>query len=282
MPPEPVLVLHGGSGRRPAAARLRRIRKRLRAIGHAGAAHLRRHSALETVAWVVARLEDDPLFNAGTGSYLQHDGRARMSASIMDGASRRFAAVLNVEHVRHPVLVARALLAQEDRVLAGSGALRFARVQGFGPWNPVTRERLRQWQHLAFDPSTQGTVGAVALDAAGHLAAATSTGGKGHDPIGRVSDSGMPVGNYADELVAISCTGCGEDIMDEGLAVRIAQQVADGAPLPRAFAAMFRRLRADARRSGAIGLDRRGRMVWATTLPILLAVGGSRRLATSF
>jgi L-asparaginase len=111
-------------------------------------------------------------------------------------------------------------------------------------------------------------VGAVALDRDGRLAAATSTGGKA----GRVSDSGVPAGNYANEAAAVSCTGNGEDIMEEALAVRIAQRVSDGAMLRRAFAGTFRELAQRRRRAGAIGLSRSGRYEWATTLPVLFAV----------
>ena len=276
MDAHPVLVIHGGTGSRPPRSRLERLRRSLRAICEEAYAHLRTHSALESVALAVRLLEDAPLFNAGTGSVLQEDGRARMSASVMDGSGVRFAAVLNIERVRHPILVAQALLHDEDRVLAGAGAVRFARSLGFPPWNPVTPLRLRQWRRRRRDQSSLGTVGAVALDRAGRLAVATSTGGKGFERVGRVSDSGLPVGNYANAQAAIACTGNGEDIVDEGLAVRIAQRVADGASLARAFSRTFGELRARRRHAGADGVSRDGRWRWETTLPILLAVAQTR------
>ena len=268
----PVLVIHGGTGRRPDGKRLARLRRSLRAVAEEAYAHLRAHSALESVVFAVQRLEDDPLFNAGTGSVLQRDGTVRMSASVMDGARQRFAAVLNIERVRYPIAVAHALLDEDDRVLAGTGATRFARSHGIPPWDPVTALRRRQWERRLRDPSSRGTVGAVALDRAGRLAAATSTGGKGCERVGRVSDSGLPAGNYANRQAAISCTGLGEDIMDEGLAVRIAQQVSDGSSLARACTRTFRELSARRRYAGAIALDQRGRWVWATTLPTIFAV----------
>ena len=240
-------------------------------------AYLHAHSAIDTVVHAVARLEDDPLFNAGTGSVLQRDGRVRMSAAVMDGARGRFAGVLNIERVRHPVEVACALLEESDRVLAGAEATHFARAAGYRAWNPVTPARLRAWRAQPRGRSPQGTVGAVALDRAGRLAAATSTGGKPFARAGRVSDSGLPVGNFADERVAVSCTGLGEDIIEEALAVRLAQQVADGRTLPQAFARTFRALRARHRWAGAIGLDREGRVAFATTLKALLAVGMNGR-----
>ena len=268
-----VLLIHGGTGSRPSRERITRIRRSLRAICREAYGFLQAHSALEASAYAVQLLEDDPLFNAGTGSVVQEDGRVRMSASVMDGARRRFSGVLIVERVRHPVLVAKALLDGEDRVLAASGAARFARSAGYARWDPLTPARRR-------DRTAQGTVGAVALDRAGRLAAATSTGGKGCERVGRVSDSGLPVGNYATAQAAISCTGHGEEIIDEGVAVRIAQRVDDGAPIGRAFARTFQELRSRRRRVGAIGLDRSGRWVWATTLPVLFAVGqaGVRRV----
>jgi L-asparaginase len=275
--PTPALFLHGGAGWSANPARRRRIRARLLAIREAAYRHLANCSALDVVVEVVRRLEDDPLFNAGTGSVLQADRRACMSASVMDGATRRFAAVLNVERVRNPVVAAQALLSAEDRVLDGTGATRFARSIGLGPWDPATPERLRQWKQRLGE--SHGTVGAVAMDADGRFAAATSTGGKGtaFTVRGRVSDSGLPAGNYATDLAAVSCTGIGEDIVDEALAVRLTQQVADGRTLARAFASTFRQMRARQRKLAAIGVDRSGLLAWGSTLPNLYAAGRSGR-----
>ena len=266
----PVLVIHGGTGSRPTRQRLKAIRRSLRAICQESYEHLQSHSALESVAFAVRLLEDNPLFNAGTGSVLQQDGKVRMSASIMDGERLRFAAALNLERVRNPVLVALALFDEPDRILAGPEATRFARSRGWPSWNPVTPQRLRQWTQRRRE--TYGTVGAVALDHAGRLAAATSTGGKGFERPGRVSDSGLPVGNYANTQMAISCTGLGEEIIEEGLAIRMAQRVLDGLSLRRAVAMTFRELTRRRRHIGAISLDRDGRFTWATTLPMLFAL----------
>ena len=269
MKKKPVLVIHGGTGAMPAAPRLRRIRRRLREIcARAHRALEGGAGAVEAAVLAVRLMEDDSLFNAGTGSALQRDGRARMSASVMDGARMRFAGVLNIERVRNPVEAARFLLEEEDRILAGPQALAFARSLGLGDWDPVTSPRRKQLEKET-DRLSQGTVGAVALDGEGRLAAATSTGGKSAARPGRVSDSGLPVGNYADEHVAVSCTGLGEQIAEDGLAIRLAQQARDGVPLARAFRATFRWLRSRGRRAGAIALDVRGRSAWDTTLPAL-------------
>jgi L-asparaginase len=263
---QPVLVVHGGTGIRSDDKRLGPIRKNLRAISEKVYSHLKSHTALETVSYAVQLLEDDSLFNAGTGSSLQEDGRARMSAAIMDGASRRFASVLNIERVRNPILVADALLDEPDRILTGAGATRYARAKGFGIWNPISAVRLRQWQQRkAGREGKHGTVGALALDAEGRLAAATSTGGRGFERVGRVSDSGLPAGNYATAEAAVSCTGIGEDIVDEAVAVRVIQRVADGAALAQAVERTFGELRARKRQLGAVALNRQGQWAWDTT-----------------
>jgi len=268
-----VVALHGGTGDRPTAARCERIRRHLCRILDRTYRYALTHSALDTVVYGACLLEDDPLFNAGTGSALQRDGAARMSASVMDGTPRRFAGVCNIERVRHPIQVAAALLNQPEHVLAGSHASRFARTLGMTPWDPVTAARRRQWAHRL--RGAHGTIGVVALDRDGRLAAGTSTGGRGFERPGRVSDSGMPAGNYATDAVAISATGRGEDIVDEGLAVRIAQQVADGRSVAEAVRRTVRELRQRTRQAGLIALDRAGRWTWATTLPALFAVARS-------
>lgn len=270
---QPVLVIHGGTGIKPDHKRIGPMRKNLRAISAKVYDYLKNHNALESVSYAVRLLEDDPLFNAGTGSSLQADGRARMSAAIMNGTTMQFAGVLNIERVRNPVHVADSLLDETDRVLCGPGATRFARSKKFGSWNAVTAQRRRQWMQRAKDASTgHGTVGAVALDMEGRLAAATSTGGKGFERVGRVSDSGTPAGNYASSEAAVSCTGMGEDIIDEVLAARIVVRVADGLAIRKAFSVSFAEMKIRRRRLAAIGLDRHGQWSWDTTLPLLLAV----------
>ena len=279
MSASPVVALHGGAGRHPHDGRVERRRRRLLQILDESYTFLQSHSALETAVFAVQRLEDDPLFNAGTGSMLQRDGRARLSASLMDGPRLRFSGVINIERVKNPILVARALLDESDRVLEGAGALRAARQLGFGPWNPVTPHRLKEWRRHR--EGTHGTVGAVVLDTTGRLAAATSTGGRGFERAGRVSDSGMPVGNYANGHVAISCTGIGEHIMAEGLAVRIAQRVTDGMSLSRSVRLTFQELARHRHEAAAMSVDRRGHVAWGCTTEILYAVAKTRARRTA-
>lgn len=266
---KPVLIIHGGAGRNfQDQRRFRRVRKKMRRILKLGYQKLVETNALDAVTYVVRLLEDDPEFNAGTGSMLQADGKARLSASVMDASTMRFAGVINIENIKNPVLVARALLSENSRVLAGSGAFRFARKIGFKAEDPRTTKAIRRWR----ERKEQGTdtVGACALDRLGHLASATSSGGRGFELPGRVSDSGMPIANFADDKCAISATGNGEEIIDEGFAVRIAQRIQDGRTLRRAFQKTFRELRARKRRIGAIGLDRKGNVAYAKTTDILI------------
>jgi len=266
---QPVLIIQGGAGRAyKDSRRAARIRKKISRILKLAYEKLADTDALEAVTDAVRLLEDDPEFNAGTGSQLQADGRARLSASIMDGSRLRFAGVINIEKIKNPILVARALLEEKDRVLSGKGAFQFARKLGLKPLDPRTIDSIRRWkkwQEEAYD-----TVGACALDRFGDLASATSTGGRGFERPGRVSDSGMPVANYADENCAISATGIGEEIIDEGLAIKIATRVQDGLSLARAFKKTFGEIRSRGRQIGAIGLDSKGRIAYASTTAILI------------
>jgi len=266
---QPVLILHGGAGkhfkdkRRPL-----RIRKKLGEILSRTYEKLLRTDALDAVTYATQQLEDDPEFNAGTGSMLQADGEPRLTASIMDGSAKRFAAVINLEKIKNPILVARALLEENFRVLSGKGAFRFARKMGLKPNDVRTENTIRLWRKRKAMGSD--TVGACALDRNGKLASATSTGGRGMETPGRVSDSGMPVADFADGLCAISATGHGEQIIDEGLAIRLAQQVQDGRTLGQAFRRTFYGIHLQKKSMGAIGLDRMGNVVHATTTDILL------------
>jgi beta-aspartyl-peptidase (threonine type) len=178
-------------------------------------------SALDAVEGAVRVLEDNPLFNAGTGSVLNADGIIEMDASIMEGRTLRAGAVANVRRVRNPVSVARKVLEEGRHVLlAGDGAMRFARACGIPDYPEerlVTERQGRRWE------AHHGTVGAVALDASGVLAAATSTGGLFGKRPGRIADSALiGSGTYADNEVAVSCTGLGEAIIRTVMAHRIA------------------------------------------------------------
>jgi L-asparaginase len=233
-------------------------------------------------------LEDDPRFNAGTGSVLQSDGQIRMSASLMDGTAQRFSGVINVSRVQNPIQLAQFLQESDDRVLSDNGAMELVRELQLPAYDPLTKLRLQEWileREGNFDKAMagvvaekelvseagRGTIGVVVRDAAGQLAAGTSTGGKGFERIGRVSDSAMPAGNYATADAAVSCTGIGEDIIEECLAARIVIRTTDGLPIAAAFDRSFREAYQRNRDLGAIGIDATGTIAWGKTSEVLLA-----------
>lgn len=264
----PALIIHGGLGSQPKSTeRKHHIEAALRRIAEAAYAFLQRHSAVETVVYAVSLLEDDPLFNAGTGSKIQSDGVIRMTASVMDGEAQRFAGVINIREVQNPVRIAALLLPHEDRVLASDEAIAFARNQGVVSYNPEIPARREEYQNKRLGKA--GTVGCVALDGHGRLAAATSTGGKGFEQPGRVSDSATVAGNYANAFAAISCTGTGEDIVNAALAARIVTRVTDGVPLCDACSMSVAEMKERNGHAGVIGLDRHGAVYQASTDPYL-------------
>jgi len=266
---QPVLIIQGGAGRGfKDSGRAAQIRRKIARILRFSYQKLKQSNALEAVTYAVRLLEDDPEFNAGTGSQLQADGAARLSASIMDGSELRFAGVINLEKIKNPILVARALLSEKDRILSGAGALHFAKELGLKTNDPRTPQAIRRWKKRK--DGGYDTVGACALDRFGNLASATSSGGRGFERPGRVSDSGMPVANYADENCAVSATGIGEEIIEEGLAIRIATRVGDGASLAKAFQKTFGEIQARGHFMGAIGLDSKGNFTAATTTKVLI------------
>lgn len=184
-------------------------------------------SAVDAVEAAVSSLEDFPLFNAGRGSVFNNKGGHEMDAAIMDGRTLEAGAVAGISHVKNPVQVCRAVMENSGHVmLAGAGADEFAKTQGFEQMSDdyyYTEQRYKQWQeamkegvvqldHTDKESKKFGTVGAVALDKDGNLAAATSTGGLTNKKFGRIGDSPIPgAGTYANnDTCAISCTGVGE------------------------------------------------------------------------
>jgi beta-aspartyl-peptidase (threonine type) len=229
---EPIVVVHGGASEWYAGTSLGRAACR-RAATAGWEALSAGGSALDAVIAAVRVVEDDPACNAGTGAVLTSRGTLELDACVMDGASLASGAVAVLPPFRNPIEVARAVL--EDgryHLLAGDGAAAFARARGFTPCDPalmITPERRAEFEGRAsFDRGN--TVGAVARDARGHLAAATSTGGiAGTDP-GRVGDAPLVGGGtYADERAACSCTGDGEAFARACAAFWTVENVGDGA-----------------------------------------------------
>ena len=223
--PGPVILVHGGAGRvTPGLVEPRRAGVRQAALS--GWQVLNRGGpAVEAVERAVRALENDPAFNAGRGACLNRDGEVELDASIMDGKDLAAGAIGAVKRIANPVTLARAVMeAGRHVLLVGEGAERFAAEAGIDACDPealvTTRQRARWAALRCAKGEAPGTVGAVARDRAGHLAAATSTGGLPFKAPGRVGDSALiGGGTYADDrLGAASCTGDGEAIIKMVLA----------------------------------------------------------------
>ena len=226
----PVLVIHGGAGvirKDLTPEREKLVRADLETALASGYAVLKKGgSSLDAVVSSIVVLEDSPRFNAGKGAVFTHDGKNELDAAIMDGATLRAGAVAAVHRVKNPVLLARAVMEKSPHVMMiGDGAEEFAQSVGIELVDPSYFRTEQRWNELqqalkaehdkqasTLDPAIHyGTVGAVALDAQGHLAAATSTGGITNKRYGRVGDSPIiGAGTYADAHCAVSATGWGE------------------------------------------------------------------------
>ena len=282
------LVIHGGAGvitrEQLGEADERAIRADLDAALDAGGAVLARGgTALDAVTAAVVVLEDSPWFNAGKGAVFTADGTHELDAAIMDGHTRRAGAVAGVRTVRHPVRLARAVMDHSPHVfLAADGAEAFAdtrpeieRVDSawFGTERrrqqlEAAREREQRQaagEEVPLPPGAYfGTVGAVALDAAGHIAVATSTGGMTNKRWGRIGDAPViGAGTYANDQCGISGTGWGEFYLRAVAAHEICARVAlRGDPIAVAAEDVINRvIPALGGDGGAIGLDARGTIV---------------------
>jgi L-asparaginase len=225
-------------------------------------------SAVTAVVRAVELLENDPLYNAGLGSKIQSDGRIRMSASLMDGRRIRFSGCVNVEGVKNPIRLAKVLQARDDRVLAGAGARQFAIEAGLPFASPFTAGARADFKRQQRGKS--GTVGAVALDRKHHLAAATSTGGRGFEYPHRVSDSPTAAANFANHLGAVSATGVGEEIVEHAVAARICAFLEAGLSLRAAGQRVLVQARRDRAEFGWIALDHHGEIQAVTTTKTLI------------
>lgn len=240
---------------------------------------LETHTALQTSVFAVSLLEDCSLFNAGLGSQIQSDGKIRLSASLMDGKSQRFSGVINVEDVKNAIQVAEKLMCEEDRVLSGYGAQEYARQNGFEYFNPETPQRRKEYEEKLSASIGLGTVGCVALDKDGNIAAATSTGGKGFEIPGRVSDSATVAGNYANSYAGISCTGVGEDIVSAGLSVKIVTRVIDGMSLEEASRKSFEEMQPYDGFAGIIGISSTGEIYHCDSYPYMVWASYDKQLS---
>jgi len=265
------IIIHGGFFSESSTSHETKVAKQnaLLRIVKDSYEYLKTHSAVETVVYAVSLLEDDELFNAGIGSQIQSDGKIRMSASLMDGVTQKFSGVINIEEVKNPIQVALELMKVDDRVLGGSGATNFARQHGFEKFSTEIPQRRAEYEAKLAATGT-GTVGCVAIDSNGNLAAATSTGGKGFEIPGRISDSATVAGNYVNEFCGVSLTGVGEDIVSGAVATKIVTRVTDGFSLDKAFEKTFAELKPYDGFAGAIAIDKDGNMFHQDSHPSMV------------
>ncbi len=287
------LIVHGGAGAwRPGSdddaiagttAAVAAGRKILEAGG----------SALDAACAAAVVLEDNPIFNAGTGAVLNFDGFVELDACVMLSDKNQIGSVSGLQRVKNPILVARQVMEVTDHVmLTGEGAQRFARVMGHADHDPVTAARRADWEQkkktleigvgtagsgamkirefLRSHPEyAGGTIGAVALDARGVLCAATSTGGVTMKMVGRVGDTPLPgCGTYASKLAASSATGTGEYVIRALACRQISDNVEKGMTLQAAINAVLDGLGRDFDADvGFIGIDAQGNAVGAHRTP---------------
>ncbi len=274
---DPVIIVHGGAWDIPPDLLEPSISGVERAAREGLKLLQEGRSALDAVERAVALMEDDPTFDAGVGSVLNVEGYVEMDAIIVDGSSLRFGSVAAVRRVRNPVSLARAIMDEMDEMMfVSEGAEKVALELGFELVDPeelIVERELEAWKRRV--SRFRGTVGAVALDSRGRIAAATSTGGMPLKRPGRVGDTPLiGCGAYANELGGASSTGQGEPIMRVMLS-KLAVDFLDRGLHPTEAARRSLSIMAD--RTGGWGgiivLDREGRVGYAHT---------SRRMAVAY
>tara|TARA_Y100001970_G_C14168853_1_gene822925 strand:+ start:124 stop:969 length:846 start_codon:yes stop_codon:yes gene_type:complete len=262
------IIIHGGAGKLEGNFdKANQIRESLLCILNESKLVLDKTNAREAVIFAVKLLEDESLFNAGTGSKLQEDGKARMSASIMDSSSNIFSAIINIENIKNPIEVASRLKEKNNTVLASENAINFARKLGFKVFDTKTNFRIEEFKSKKNGET--GTVGAVAIDKKGMIAAATSTGGIGGEIPGRVSDSATVAGNYANKYAGVSCTGIGEHIMNFSLASKIVSKVEEKLDLQDVVKKIMLEAEELNYKFGIISIDCRGNVVVSKTTEMI-------------
>ena len=265
----PAIIVHGGVGR----VRIEELPQRLEGCKEAALAGWQilkqGGSALDAAEAAVVVLEDNPLFNAGTGSTLNSLGKVEMDAAIMEGETLSVGAVAAVQGIKNPIKLARRVMEDGRHVLlVGEGVRLFAREIGF-PECPtealIVEAERKRWKEK------HGTVGCVALDNQGKIAVGTSTGGIFDKLSGRVGDSALPgCGTYADEYGGISCTGHGEAIIRIVMAKSALEFLRHGAdPVSAANQALILLAEKTAGTGGLIIIDREGRIGYARNTPCM-------------
>lgn len=264
----PKLIIHGGAGKLEGTVhKVEAMQSALLEIVAKSYKVLNSQDARSAVVYAVKCLEDNPLFNAGTGSKLQYDGKIRMSAGIMDSQSNKFTGVINIQDIKNPIEVANCLIHKRNTVIEGKHATHFALDNGFLNYNPITKERYLEFENKCVGET--GTVGAVAIDRNSQLAAATSTGGIGGEIPGRVSDTSTVAGNYANEFAGVSSTGIGEHIVNHSLASKIVTRVQDGFSLKNSVKKTMKEAGKYQYKFGVITIDNSGEVVVGKTCEVI-------------
>jgi beta-aspartyl-peptidase (threonine type) len=273
-----ILIVHGGAGdRRPAKKALKALSE---SLAHGHEILQKSGTALEAVVGAITVLEDTGIFNAGTGGNLQLDGIRRLDASVMEGKELKTGSVIGVEGVRNPVKLARLVMDLPNTLLTNVGARRIAKANNLAPLpRPDKRElekleriKKREKEALRMFHRYFSTVGAVALDHNGDLAAGSSTGGIHAMLPGRVGDTPViGAGVYAENQEgAVSCTGMGEYILRLSLAKEICMNLRSMPPRAASRRSLQRLVRTGGA-GGVIVLDRQGRFSILHTTPFMAA-----------
>ena len=270
----PTLILHGGAGRIDQAREGAYERGLAAALATGWRVLAGGGEAVDAVVAAVGSMEADPeAFNAGIGSSLTRDGTVECDACLMDGRDGRAGAVALVTRSASPIALARVVLERTPHVLLagpGADALEEAPVAPDALVTPYARAQLERWRARQAEPTGSATVGAVALDDAGALAAATSTGGVLGQWPGRIGDAPIPgAGTYADRAVAVSCTGMGEAFLRAVTGKALAERLAAGATPGDALARALDDVAAMGGSGGLIVLLADGRLAWAFDTPHL-------------
>lgn len=290
-PAKAVLVIHGGAGVEPRAEmppeRLKQYHADLERSLRTGLAAMQKPggTSLDAVVAAIKVMEDSPNFNSGKGAVFNREGRVELNASIMEGKTKRGGAVAGIDRIKNPIAAARLVMEKSEHVLLiGHGAELFARTHGLAEVSPLYFWTERRWKELldyrakekakgaaraaAEEPTHFGTVGAVALDRAGNLAAGTSTGGIAYKLPGRVGDTPiLGAATYAEnETCAVSCTGVGEIFIRYAVAHDMAarmkyKKLSVSAAADEVFRELPKGRRPKDGIGGLIALDRQGNFV---------------------
>jgi L-asparaginase len=221
---------------------------------------------LGVVVECLKAMEASERFNAGRGSALQADGLARLTAAIMDGDRQSFSGVISAQYLTHPSELALELQSHSARVLTNPGAELLARKLALPLADNLTTDRLKNWVEKAErGEGLSDTVGCIIRTTDGRLVAGASTGGRGHEFPGRVSDSATVAGTYCSAYAAVCATGVGEEIVDDAFCARLETRVRDGMSLAKASQLGLTEAQSRSRHYGWIALDAEGGWSVATT-----------------